>query len=252
MIKFQISRVLAVAVAFLFLSGCAGKQIQPPNPLNPIRTIAVLPMLNNSDDVEAPERVRNEFYQRISKLHYAVQPIETTNQILNEQMGVTLGKQLGMVTPQQIGEALGVDGVFYGYLINFDEITTGALNLYKVRMGWKLVNTKTGEMAWGRGIAVRRSVSLGGIARLASSKAEEVNPLPASADPMAEMPGLDKWIMMKSESVSMSQGLATGLGTKFMGAMTGKPLKKEMGYAFQRLFPSMLVGPGDGIVLAKE
>jgi len=26
----------------------------------------------------------------------------------------------------------GVEGVFYGYLLNFDEITTGVVNTYKV------------------------------------------------------------------------------------------------------------------------
>jgi len=242
-----------MALAFLLISGCVAKQItRPPNPANPIRTIAVLPMLNNSGDVDGPERVRKEFYQRIGNFHYSVQPLEETNRILNEQMGITLGKQLDMVTPQKLGETLGVEGVFYGYLLNFDEITIGVVNTYKVRMGWKLVNTKTGDLAWGQGVAVKRAQSIGGLAGLGSLKADNVGPLPGSADPMAEMPGLDKWILMESKSVGAKEGLVLGLGGKLLGGITGSRLKREMEYAFQRLFPGMLAGPGGGVVAVKQ
>lgn len=242
-----------MALAVLFVYGCAAIQItRPPNPSNPIRTIAVLPMLNNSDDVEGPERVRKEFYTRIGNFHYAVQPLKKTTRILNEQMGITLGKQLDMVTAQKLGETLGVEGVFYGYLLNFDEITTGVVNTYKVRMGWKLVNTKTGDIAWGQGVAVKRAESIGGVAGMGSSEADHVGPLPGSADPMAEMHGLDKWIMMENKSVGATEGLVLGLGGKLLNGITGGRLKKEMEYAFQRLFQGMLAGPGGGVVAVAQ
>ena len=154
--KSRMSTLLLVMLSFLFTYGCAGKHIIHPNPANPITSIAILPMVNLSDDVEGPERVRAEFYKRLSGYHYNIKPIKETNQILNQQMGITLGKQLDMVEAQKLGETLGVDGVFYGFLINFDEITTGVVNTYTVRMGWKLVNTKTGEIAWGRRSEERR------------------------------------------------------------------------------------------------
>ncbi|MBN4054292.1 DUF799 family lipoprotein [Nitrospira defluvii] len=233
--------------------GCAARQIsRPPNPSNPIRSIAILPMLNNSDDVEAPTRVREAFYNRIKNFHYDVTPLEETNRILNEQMGITLGRQLDMATAQKLGETLGVDGVFYGYLLNFDEITIGVLNTHKVRMGWKLVDTKTGKITWGKGIAVMRAESIGGFAGMGSNEAEKVGPLPGSADPMAEMPGLEKWVILENKSVGVAEGLVMGLGGKLIGSITGSSLKKEMEQALNRIFSGMPVGPGSSAIAIKE
>lgn len=233
--------------------GCAARQIsRPPDPSNPIRSIAILPMLNNSDDVEAPNRVREAFSNRIKNFHYDVASLEETNRILNEQMGITLGRQLDMATAQKLGETLGVDGVFYGYLLNFDEITIGVLNTQKVRMGWKLVNTKTGEIAWGKGIGVMSAESLGGFAGLGSNEAEKVGPLPGSADPMTEMPGLGQWVMLKNKSVGVAEGLVMGFGGKLIDGITGNSMKEEMKQALDRIFSSMIVGPGNTAVAIKE
>jgi len=242
---------LLVAIT-LFSVGCAGPRVIPTNPGNPIRTVAILPVLNNSDDVNAPVRVREEFYNRLGKYHYTVQPLKETNDILNLQMGITMGKQLDMATAKQIGEKLGVDGVFYGYLLNFDEVTVGVVNTYKVRMGWKLVNTKTGEISWGKGVGARRTQSIGGLAGLSSSEAESVGALPGSENPMGEMPGLDRWIPMKNESVGLVGGLVSGIGGKLVSGIKGDNLKEEMNFAFNHLFPGMLIGPGAQVSSASE
>lgn len=228
-----------------FSMGCAlGPRVLPTNPGNPIGSVAILPMLNNSDDVNAPIRVREAFYNRLSRYHYDVQTLKETNDILNLQMGITLGRQLDLATAQQIGETLGVDGVFYGYLLNFDAVTTGVANTYNVRMGWKLVNTKTGNIAWGKGVGVQSSQSIGGLAGLASRDAEEVGPLPGSVNPMKEMPGLNRWISMGNQSAGLVEGLVMGIGGAVVSGISGKNLESEMNYALNRLFPGMLIGPG--------
>jgi len=66
------------------------------------------------------------------------------------------------------------------------------------------------------------------------------------------MPGLDKWIMMENKSVGATEGLVLGLGGKLLSGIAGNRLKREMDYAFQRLFPGMLVGPGDSVVTVKR
>ncbi|MFQ5598542.1 MAG: GNA1162 family protein [Nitrospiria bacterium] len=242
-----------IIAVFIFFYGCAPKWVvRPPNPGNPIRRIAILPMLNNSDDVEAPNRARAAFFDRIIHYQYDVKPLDETNLILNEQMGITLGRQLDLTTPQQLGETLGVDGVFYGYLLNFDETTLGVANTYKVRIGWKLVDTKTGKIAWGKGAAVMRAESVGGVAGLGAFEAEKVNALPGSADPMAEMPGLDRWVMMENKNIDATQGLVIGLGGKLLTTITGTTLKKEMDYAYRLIFGNMLTGPGSTAVAMGE
>ena len=245
--------MVGIIVKFLFIFtvitsfsvGCAvGPRVIPTNPGNPIRSVAILPMLNDSDDVDAPTRVREAFYNRLSRYHYNIQALKETNDILNLQMGITMGRQLDLATAQQIGEKLGVDGVFYGFLLNFDEVTTGVANTYSVRMGWKLVNTKTGDISWGKGVGVTSSQSIGGLAGLASSEADEVGPRPGSVNPMKEMPGLDKWISMGDQSTGLVGGLITGIGGKVVTGITGKNLESEMNYALDHIFPGMLIGPG--------
>lgn len=237
--------------------GCAGtgRHITHSNPSNPIRTIAILPMLNNTDDIEGPKRAREDFFKRLSNYHYVVKPLSETDEVLNLQMGITMGKQLALTTPQTLGETLGVDGVFYGYLLNFDEVTTGLYDAYKVRIGWKLINTKNGEIVWGRGVAVKRNQSVGGIGGAISTSSnikdaiseDKVDPLPSSADPMKEMPGLGKWILMKSNSNgngSIGTGIALSLGKKLVSSVRGAGLQTEMNFAYNKLFSDMLVGPG--------
>lgn len=238
--------MLLLTVLTLFVVGCAGHRVVlvPPNPANPIKRVAVLPMLDNSDDVDAPNRIREAFSKRLADYHYDIQPLAETDEILNFQMGITMGKQLGTVSPQEIGEKLGVDGLFYGFLLDFDEVTIGVANIYKVRMGWKLVDTKTGKISWGKGIAVRRTQSIGGVAGLGAAP-EKIGAIPGSQDPMHEMPGLDRWVSMGDETVDVAQGLAEGFAGRLIGSVARNSLKYEIDFAYDRLFPDLLVGPVD-------
>lgn len=250
----KIATVWGALFILLIIQGCGGMGGIKPNPDNPIKTVAILPMVNNTNDVEAPAKARKIFFDRLQKFYYQVKPLDETDLILNQQMGITLGKQLEMTTPQQLGEKLGVDGVFYGYFINFDQITTGVYNLNKVRMGWKLVNTKTGEISWGRGIAVKSESDTGLVGQIASAaldvsdaiQKDEIGKMPSSADPLHEMPGLDQWITMehKSSGGGIAMSLLSSLGSKAMDSVTGSRLEKETEYAFDHLFPNMLIGPG--------
>src|SRR3989338_6780586 len=101
----------------------------PKNLANPIKTVAVLPMVNQTNDVEAPEKVREMFAAKLPERCYVYKPIQEVNQILKDEMGITLGSQFDMTNPQELGKMLGVDGVVYGDLYNFEEKTTGVLNI---------------------------------------------------------------------------------------------------------------------------
>lgn len=136
----------------LFTSGCATIQ---PNPNNPIARVAVLPMINNSNDIDGPVFVRGAVNNMIAGRFYETVPLEKIDESLKDKMGITLGGQLdfsnpgaGAPSPQQIGELLEVDGVFYGTLIEFKQIITGVYNKRKVKAKLKLVNAKTGEVVW--------------------------------------------------------------------------------------------------------
>lgn len=230
----------------LLLQGCSGLMQIPTNPSNPIRTVAILPMVNETIDVEAPEKVRAVFAERLGKYHYQIQPIAQTNDILNGQLGISLGKQLDLTTAQQLGEKLGVDGVFYGYLINFDKVTTGVYNHKKVQIGWKLVSTRTGEIMWGRGAAVKSSSGLAGSLGSLEFKQQVVPKMPTAPNPVQEMPGLGQWRMMEAQRTGGNIGEAL-IGSLVASALEGVmnlKMKAEVNYAQDMIFTRMLVGPG--------
>ena len=105
-------------------------------------------MVNNSIDVDGPVVVRELFTASLGNYFYIVKQLAETDQILKDQMGVTLGSQLDMAKPQLLGEKLGVDAVMYGSLEDFSDKVTGIYNVKRVRFRVKLVNCKTGETIW--------------------------------------------------------------------------------------------------------
>jgi len=142
--------VLVVAAA----TGCIAP-LPPPDPSNPIVKVAVLPMNNKTNDMEGPNWVRAAFAQMVPSRYYMVVSSATVDQTLKDQLGVTIGGQLdftnpgaGAPTPQKVGEVLGVDGLFYGTLEDFQNLITGFYNKRKVAATFKLVNAKTGQTVW--------------------------------------------------------------------------------------------------------
>lgn len=112
------SRVSAIALLLCMtvLSACATVQTNKPNPANPIRTVAVLPMTNNTNDVKGPFVVRELLAARLEGYFYTVKSLEETDLILKDQMGVTIGSQLDMATNAQLCEKLGTDAILFGSL----------------------------------------------------------------------------------------------------------------------------------------
>jgi len=98
----------------------------------------------------------------LGQFFYVIKPASEVDQILKDQMGITLGSQLDLTTAQKLGQALGVDGVFYGSLDEFSEKITGVYNVKRVRLRSKLVNCKTGETVWKNGIGIKQGTQATG------------------------------------------------------------------------------------------
>lgn len=135
--------------------GCA--HVPRNDPTNPIRTVAVLPMINNTSDMDGPELVRKGFNRLVGNRFYEVMSTPKIDEILRDRMGITLGGQLGLTNAQKLGEELGVDGVIYGELLDFNYIITGFYNSKVVRAKFKLVSTKTGNTVWEKEEKVQKS-----------------------------------------------------------------------------------------------
>ena len=158
--KLRISLFLTI-LGVLILSACTTVPTIKPNPTNPIRTVALLPLVNNTVDVDGPMIVRSLLAVRLDNFFYDVKPLEETDRILREQMGVTLGSQLDMATTKLLCENLGTDAIMYGSLDDFTQKITGIFNAKRVRLRVRMDDCKSGKIVWKNGIGVKSEKSTG-------------------------------------------------------------------------------------------
>lgn len=247
--------ILSLA-SVLWFGGCAiPRPMMPANPANSIKTVAVLPMLNNTNDVEGPERVRAIFVEHLPERCYFVKPVQETNQILKDEFGVTLGSQLDMTNPKELGQKLGVDAVIYGGLFNFEEKTTGVLNIRKARGGFKLIDAKTGAVVWGRGQGIKSETRMTeGIAGTIAGGASAIGKLTEEKGMKGaeDYIGIDNWHELPPEKAAGQDygvlgSFAAGLAEKTIKKATGTFLKHESEVMVDMILNTMPVGPGSAL-----
>ena len=242
-----------------------------PNPGNPIRTVAVLPLVNNTNDVGAPQHVRDELIARLQALQYAVQPVLQTDQILRDQLGITLGRQLDLATVPQLKDALGVDGLVFGALDDFATKNFGLLTEKRSRVRLSFINASDGSQIWASGAGVIGRIRVvGGTAGKVAAGFEAASRLEAAKESaeqaqkitggqaIGKLPGgLDlvpaPWFTIptveigedptgegkaKKEGGNVAAGLMVGLGEQLIEKAAGKPLYQEV-----RLMLNLLLRP---------
>jgi hypothetical protein len=222
------------------IGGCAIPHMPfPSDPSNPLKRVAVLPMKNDTDDVDGPNVVRQKIAEALTNRSYVVQDLKETDQILRDRMGINLGGQLELTTPQKLGETLGVEGVLYGTLMDFDETTTGLYNAKKVRGKFKIVNTATAQTIWERGLGVKTeqgtSGTASGLVRLGARAAD-------ARDKDAP------WVLLQSTTTNQStkDSLIMGLGTKLLSKAVGIHLEAESKELARLVTDNLGWGPGTG------
>src|SRR3989304_6653421 len=139
-----------VVIRFLFSAGCV--TLPPPDPNTPVAKVAVLPMANETADMDGCTFVRVAFHQIVPSSYYEAISLDQTDQMLKDKMGITLGGQLdftnpgvGAPSPQEVAKQLGVDGLFYGTLTDFQHLLTGSSNQKEVGGKFKLIKAKNGD-----------------------------------------------------------------------------------------------------------
>ncbi|MFO0775109.1 MAG: DUF799 family lipoprotein [Nitrospiraceae bacterium] len=237
-----------VALGFSLAACSDFAQTIPTNPSNPIQKVAVVQLVNNTNDVDAPGYVRKYLAEEMGRHAYVVKPIPETDQLLKDQMGITLGKQFDMATPQQLGETLGVDGVLYGSLEDFSHSVMGVGNEKRVRVRAKLVNCKSGETVWSNGIGIV-SGSGGQVGKAAGSLLDDsAKELP----PLFGTPIQAPWVEHRSGGLSSMGGKAGliagavgGIGEKVVTGAMNVPLYAETKEAVRGVLHSIPTGPGN-------
>jgi hypothetical protein len=237
--RYSYYMTIFIITGFL-LAGCRlFDHIKPKitNPNNPIKHVAILPLQNDTSDIEAPEFIRKKLSEALKNKQYNVKPTEEVDRLLRDKMGATLGGQLQHVKPQKLKEVLEVEGVVMGTLMDFNETTTGVYNVRKVRGKFKLLNCMTGKTFWENGIGVKSQDSTGDLAGAATSFAAE---LKDSDD--KDVP----WVTMENETSNYSAGenFVMSLGKKLFSKATNSHLEDETQEMIKRITSTLPTGPG--------
>ena len=238
--RFRWSLLLALVTVTMILAGChLPHPPLPTDPSNPLKRVAVLPMTNETNDVDGPNTVRQKMVEALTNHSYVVQDIKETDQILRDQMGINLGGQLSLTTPKKLGETLGVEGVLYGTLMDFDETTTGVYNARKVRGMFKLVNTATGQPVWQRGLGVKTEQGT-------SSTGSSLVRLGARVSDAREKEA--PWVLLSSTTTNQStkDSFLMGLGAKLLTKAVGIHLDYESRELARLVTENLPWGPGAG------
>lgn len=236
----------------LLLSACVTLPPVNPNPGSPVKSLAILPVVNNSVDVDGPAAVQEALYQEALHYHFpVVKPNAETNQILKDQMSLTLGSQLDMATPQKLGTALGVDAVMYASLEDFSQKITGVYNVKRVRIRAKLVDCKTGEVLWKNGIGIKQALTASGsflssvpgvsmaigLAGAVSSIGSKMSDKSDVALPKFLGDEIDApWIELPEQTTGVEMAAAQSVGGKVIDKAMGTVLKEETDKAVDVLF----------------
>lgn len=243
-------RFLFIMLVFLLFAGCAALPKITANTGNPIRTVALLPFVNNTNDVDGPLFVREQFNATIGQHFYMTKSLNDVDTILKDQLGITLGAQLDLAEPKKICKLLEVDGLFYGSLEDFSHTITGIYNTKRVRLRTKMVNCKTGETIWKNGIGVKQALRAGGglignipmlgqvvgvAGRIASvaSYISDKNDTVLMAFLGDDIPA--PWVALPEQESSIEGSLVIGVGEKVVGKMLNSPLKAETSVAINIL-----------------
>lgn len=225
----------------LIVTGCP-KPHRAPLPYdasNPLKRVAVLPMKNDTNDVDGPEVVRKKMVAALENRSYVVKDLKETDQMLRDLMGITLGGQLDLTTAQKLGETLGVEGVLYGTLRDFNETTLGVVNVRKVSAKFKLANTMTGQTVWQRGLGVQSEMRMQGNVGIAATAITRA----AARD--KEVP----WVILPpttTGSKNIGESFLIGVGTKLFAKAIGKHLDRESTALASHVTDNLPWGPGAG------
>jgi hypothetical protein len=140
-------RKAVIALCLGLLTGCAASKVYIAGDYAFAGKVAVLPMSNGSNDLDAPVFLRNLLQSGLAARGFEVLPLPQIDSQLKTQ-GFTDGGQLRATTPQKIGEWTGADSLFYSTIENFDYINVGFYTQRRVKILCRLVSAKTGERLW--------------------------------------------------------------------------------------------------------
>ncbi|MCX5918008.1 MAG: DUF799 family lipoprotein [Deltaproteobacteria bacterium] len=148
---------LVSTVVFFF--GCAGgaqHSLAPDYKDRAPRSIAVLPILNETVSLKAPEMFRPILLNKVSLKGYEAPALAFIDGRLRDKEIREAG-QVNTLTPQELGNLLGVDALLYAYVTEFSTTYLLAYGSMTVGARFELKDAKTGEKLWESAHQVKES-----------------------------------------------------------------------------------------------
>ena len=146
------TRKLAAGLLLVALAGCRStrttKYVHPNMDLGAVKRVAVLPFDSLVQDRTAGDKVQKIFLTELLSLETfeVAEPGQVMKMLKAERIEST--DQLGPADFKRIGEALKVQGVFIGSVVDFTENRTGATPSPEVTINLRLVETQSGVTVW--------------------------------------------------------------------------------------------------------
>ena len=128
--------------------------------------IALLPLENHSNDIDAPMKVRKELHGAMSEQGYRLVDLDRIDGSLKD-ISVTLGVQARLLEgkPEVLGRLIPADIYCFGAVVEFAFKSAAALTMRKVEIELKLIEAKSGDVLFeGRetGITTRAGLDAAG------------------------------------------------------------------------------------------
>jgi polysaccharide biosynthesis protein PelC len=139
----------ALLVAALGTAACGGPRqyVNQSADLSAVKTVAVLPFENVTNDKLSSERVQRVFVTELLNLStfQVVEPGMVVRAMRKEQLDA------GALTPDDIkrlGTALKAEALFLGTVLEYDEGRGGTTLSPQVKLQFRMVDTQTGTTLW--------------------------------------------------------------------------------------------------------
>lgn len=143
--------LVLLSVIVVAMYGCGPKApctLVPDYASRGVRMVAVMPVNTTDGDERAARAIRSEVQSQLYFKGYAKVPLALVDRSIKEFSGTNPGGTAVSMSPQTMGDLLGVDAVMYCTIAQWD---TSPVYLYaptSVTARFELKSAVTGEMLW--------------------------------------------------------------------------------------------------------
>lgn len=142
------------AAALALLAGCAKNYFIPTADFladnyeaRRPTTVAVLPIENETTDMDAPDLVRELMTTELAENGYDTLSTNVITNALRDE-GITDAGQLSAISTEELGQILDADALLYGRITTFRHFITGIYNERAVDVRFRLVDIHFNQRLW--------------------------------------------------------------------------------------------------------